>query len=275
MSDIERTDLGKHITDLIDVEPPDEDETPIPGDTDEETPEEGDTDEETPETKGEEQKEEPTELQKHGLDKKFKSTDEALAALGQAERTITQHQMERRAWEERLAVMEGRLERAERPASQPIQIDPDKFVDDPQAAIASLGYVRSDDVQRIAAEVAQDMMDRRQANDFAISKKDFEELRPVMDAVARQTRGIDQMSASAAIEYLYFKARELTGKMDVQPQTVVTPAPGAAKKDIANTSGGSKGGPPKTKTGKSLDDYTPEELEKLPPAKIKELLGYG
>jgi len=274
----ENTDLGKHAMAFIDEEPlTSDEEQPNPGDTTEETPDEtGDTIEETPDEKGiEETPAEPTTFQKLGLDKKYQTEDQALAAVVQMEKTITQHQMERQQMDNRLARLEGQLNA--RPAPAPVTIDPDDFIANPQAAIERLGYVRKEDVAAEAEDIVYDVMDKKDANAYAVSKSDFEELRPVMNAIAQNTRGIGGLSRIAAVEYLYNKARELTGKSSVPteiPPTVVKPAPGALTKGNANTSGGSRGGPAKIR-GKGLDAFTPEELEKLPPGEIKRIIGYG
>jgi hypothetical protein len=274
----ENTDLGKHAMAFLDDEPlTPEEEQPETGDTTEDTPPEGDTPEETPDEEGIDATPEPSTFKKLGLDKKYQTEEQALAALVQQEKTITQHQMERQQWESRIARLEGQL--SARPAPEPVTIDPDDFAINPQAAIEKLGYVRGDQVAAVAEDVAYDILDRKEANAFVTSKADFEELRPTMDAIARNTRGIGGLSRLAAIEYLYSKARELTGKSSVVPEpippTVVNPAPGASTKGNANTSGGTRGGPAKIKSGKGLDAYTPEELEKLPPADIKRIIGYG
>lgn len=277
MSD--QPDYGKHTSDLLpsenDVAPVEEPVVvPVPdGDTTPETPPKGDTTEDTPAV-GEETPPEPSTFQKLGLDKTYATEDDAFNALVEKEKTITRHQMERQNHDDRISRLESR------PAPQPTvthqaEVSAEDFENDPQGSLDKLGYVKKDDVYGVAGMVTNDALDRRDAQEFAASKPDFEELSPVMNRIGSQTQGLNHMSRKAATEYLYMKAQEITGRTQLTPKpTVVTPAPGANNKPNANTSGG-KGGGGGGKKPTGLDQYTPEQFEKLSLDEQRKSLGYG
>ena len=160
----------------------------------------------------------------------YRDVHDVLEREPERQRYLTQVQQENAELKRRQAEWERQQQQKE-----PIEIDPDTFLQNPDETLKKLGYVRGEDVdQRVSMAV-----DRMRAEEFMRSTPDFEKLRPVMDSIVGEMPELGRLSNTQLVKVAYqlAKTRQAPAKKVVEPAD-------KSKKDRANTSGG------KTPTGK-------------------------
>jgi len=210
------------------------------------TEESGETAEESEEVGEEDQPEEAPVvdeaaiLAQYGLEGQYKSIAAALAAVKHKEQELQRMQY-RQYVDERRAEQTYTHQSQERP-----KIDPDAFMNDPEGTLALAGFVRRDDVERVAMQKAMQVSDARAYEDFVNSKSDFEDMEPAMMAQLQKFPGLRALPMAEAARTLYALARQESPPPPPKPQVVTQPS-NPDKKGRASTSGGKSAGTPKHK----------------------------
>lgn len=216
---------------------------------------------------GEEEPNEDLELlRKHGLDRQFKTTDEALGYIPGANRHITTLEQDRA----RILADVTKPRQVEQPPAKPEAFDIEQFEANPEEYLTRYNRARGFVSRKEAVGLMRDEIaakDERDATSAALDPKNnprIVELYPVMDEIYKERSAIVQkLPASEGLQYLYDLAC-VRVPQPTKPATQTSKA-NTDKKGRATTAGGGRtehsAGKPKF-DAEYFNNATPEQVEK-------------
>lgn len=196
-----------------------------------------------------------------GLDRKYRSLEDALRSIPEADATITKLSQQQSQTNRQVAELVEQMREQRTTAAPRVEFDPDAFEADPVGHLRRLGLVTKEEVLEEVDRKVFHTIDRREAKEFAAEQTDFEERKPRMDALLQQYPEITMLPRTTVVKILYNLAGP--AKPANGSRTVTKPAPGADKKENATTSGGKASGK-RSSGGMSLEQWmkmSPEQME--------------